>query len=89
MNTRQGAGVRSGAEAEWQADREIIRLLNLFAYILDHREWDRVGEVLAPDATAYGETGLDDIVNKNIRQHLGGCGPVAAPARQLPGRRGR
>jgi hypothetical protein len=63
------------AQADGQAEREIIGLLNLFAYILDHREWDRVGEVLARDATAYGETGLDDVVNKNIRRHLGGCGP--------------
>lgn len=57
---------------DWHA---IVAGLNRLAAIFDAREWDRVGEVLADDATAYGAEGLDAIVTTNLRQFLGGCGP--------------
>lgn len=57
-------------------DRQaIVDALVRFAWLLDHRAWDRVGEVLAHDATAYGETGIDAIVTGSLRANLGGCGP--------------
>lgn len=56
-------------------ERQIVAALHRFAWILDHREWDRVGEVLAPDATAYGETGIAAVIDNSLRKHLGGCGP--------------
>lgn len=58
-----------------QDEREIVAALKRFASILDHREWDRVGEVLAPDVTAYGETGSAAVIENSLRRHLGGCGP--------------
>jgi hypothetical protein len=68
--------VTDDALQELLDERAIIARLDLFAYLLDHREWLRVGEVLAPDAFAYGESGVDDIVNRSLRRHLGGCGPT-------------
>ncbi len=55
--------------------QQIVAALHRFASILDHRAWDRVGEVLAPDARAYGETGIDAVIDNSLRKHLGGCGP--------------
>lgn len=55
--------------------QQIVATLHLFASILDDRAWDRVGEVLTPDATAYGETGIDAVIDNSLRKHLGGCGP--------------
>jgi 3-phenylpropionate/cinnamic acid dioxygenase small subunit len=58
-------------------DRQaIINLLNRFAEILDSRDWDRLGEVFTDESVAYrgGAVGIDDI-GREIRLHLGGCGP--------------
>jgi hypothetical protein len=62
------------ATPEWAGWHEIVTALNRLGAIFDAREWDRVGEVMASDATAYGETGLDAIVTNNLRNYLGGCG---------------
>jgi len=56
-------------------EHEIVAALNRFASILDHRAWDRVGEVLAPDVTAYGEVGIAAVIDNSLRRYLGGCGP--------------
>ncbi|MCB0994019.1 MAG: nuclear transport factor 2 family protein [Acidimicrobiales bacterium] len=53
----------------------VAAALARFAWILDHREWDHVGDVLAPDAEAYGEAGIDAVIENSLRRHLGGCGP--------------
>jgi hypothetical protein len=53
----------------------LIEALNLFAWILDHREWHRVGEVMAEDVEAYGCVGRQSVVDDSLRAHLGGCGP--------------
>ena len=54
---------------------QIIEQLNLLALLLDHRSWDRFGEVFAPDVDAYGHQGIDAVVTDSVRRHLGGCGP--------------
>jgi hypothetical protein len=56
-------------------ERAIVGQLHHLAWILDHRAWDRVGEVLAPDADAYGCQGIEAVVRDSLRRHLGGCGP--------------
>jgi hypothetical protein len=61
--------------SDLHAEDEIVAALNRFASILDHRAWDRVGEVLAPDAVAYGEVGIDAVIQNSLRRYLGGCGP--------------
>jgi hypothetical protein len=53
----------------------IIDALNTLAYAFDHREWHRVGEVMAPDVDAYGHQGLQSVIDDSLRRHLGGCGP--------------
>ena len=54
---------------------QIIEQLNLLAYAFDHREWALVASVMTPDVHAYGHSGLDDVIDNNLRRHLGGCGP--------------
>ncbi len=54
---------------------QIIEALNLLAWILDHREWDRVGEVMTKDVEAYGHSGRQAVVDGSLRALLGGCGP--------------
>ena len=54
---------------------QIIEQLNLLAYAFDHREWDLVKSVMAPDVNAYGHAGIADVIDNNLRRHLGGCGP--------------
>lgn len=51
---------------------EILELLAEIAWILDHRQWDRLGEVLTPDATAYGRRGLA-AVTATMQRYLDGC----------------
>lgn len=58
------------------ARREIADALKLFAWILDHRAWERVPEILTPDAEAYGVQGIDAVIEDNLRRYLGGCGPT-------------
>lgn len=53
----------------------IAATLARLAWILDHREWDLLAEVMAPDVDAYGAHGLDTVVTTVIRPLLGGCGP--------------
>lgn len=53
----------------------IVRQTYHLAWILDHRAWERVGEVLAPDAVAYGQRGRQAVIDESFRRHLGGCGP--------------
>jgi hypothetical protein len=54
---------------------QIIEALNLLAFLLDHREWDRLDEVMTADVEAYDEVGLDAVVANKLRALLGGCGP--------------
>lgn len=64
------------AAADPRDDRHrIIDALNTLAYVFDHREWHRVGEVMTADVQAYGHQGLQSVVDDNLRRHLGGCGP--------------
>jgi hypothetical protein len=53
----------------------IMAALGQLTWMLDHRTWDRLGEVMAPDVDAYGAQGLDTVVSTVIRPLLGGCGP--------------
>ena len=54
---------------------QIIERLNLLASLLDHREWDRLGEVMTADVVAYDEVGIDAVRANKLRALLGGCGP--------------
>lgn len=56
-------------------DQQIVRQLYELASATDRREWNRLAELLLPDAHAYGQDGLDDIVSV-MRRHLDGCGPT-------------
>ena len=56
-------------------ERAIVRQLHHLAWILDHRAWDRVAEVIDPDAVAYGQHGRQAVIDDSFRRHLGGCGP--------------
>jgi SnoaL-like domain len=53
----------------------VVGALNRLATLFDGREWDRLDEVILPDATCYGDTGIDALVTNNLRRYLGGCGP--------------
>lgn len=63
------------ASPEWSDWVEIVGALNRFGAILDAREWDRIEEVITPDAVLYGQQGAAAIVDNNLRHYLGGCGP--------------
>ena len=54
---------------------QIIEQLHLLALLFDHRWWDRLGEVMAPDVVAYGHEGVEAVLRDSLRLHLGGCGP--------------
>jgi hypothetical protein len=58
---------------DWLA---IVGGLNHMAALMDEREWDRIGEVVLPDARCYGQSGLEAIVANVLRRALGGCGPT-------------
>jgi hypothetical protein len=58
---------------DWLA---IVGGLNRMAALMDAREWDRIGEVVLPDARCYGQTGHEAIVANVLRRALGGCGPT-------------
>lgn len=53
----------------------VVGALNRLATLFDERRWDRLDEVLLPDATCYGHRGIDAVVANSLRRHLGGCGP--------------
>jgi len=53
----------------------IAAALGRLTWLLDHRDWDHMGEVMAPDVEAYGARGLDTVLTTVIRPLLGGCGP--------------
>ena len=49
--------------------------LTEIAWILDHKQWDRLGEIFTGDAEGYGQQGLAAITANTIR-YLGRCGPT-------------
>jgi hypothetical protein len=53
----------------------LVEQLAQLAWLFDHRAWDRLDEVLAPDVVAYGCVGLEAVLRDSLRRHLGGCGP--------------
>ena len=55
--------------------QEIEEQLTEIAWILDHKEWDRLGEIFTEDAEGYGQKGLPAITANTIR-YLGRCGPT-------------
>ncbi|WP_186628425.1 nuclear transport factor 2 family protein [Rhodococcus sp. BP22] len=55
--------------------QEIVEQLIEIAWILDHKEWDRLGEIFTEDAEGYGQKGLPAITANTIR-YLGRCGPT-------------
>ena len=55
--------------------QQIVDQLAEIAWILDHKEWDRLGEVFTEDAEGYGQQGLRAITANTIR-YLGRCGPT-------------
>jgi hypothetical protein len=58
------------------SDRDaIVELLAEAAWIFDHKQWDRMGEVFTPDTDAYGQQGLEALTASTIR-YLGACGPT-------------
>jgi hypothetical protein len=57
---------------DWLA---VVEALNRMSTIFDTRAWDRLAEVVLPDAICYGVTGIDALVRDVLRPHLGGCGP--------------
>jgi len=54
---------------------QIIDALNRLAAALDHRDWVAARDLMLPDVEAYGEQGVDAVVDDSLRRHLGGCGP--------------
>lgn len=57
-------------------DRDaIVELLAEAAWIFDHKQWDRVGEVFTPDVDAYGQQGIEALTANTVR-YLGACGPT-------------
>jgi ketosteroid isomerase-like protein len=58
---------------DWLA---IVGGLNRMAALMDAREWDRIGEVVLPDARCYGQLGHEAIAANVLRRALGGCGPT-------------
>ena len=63
--------------------QQIVDQLTEIAWILDHKQWDRLGEIFTEDAEGYGHQGLPAITANTIR-YLGRCGPTQAPDRQPP-----
>lgn len=58
------------------ADRRlIVDQLYEIAWILDHKQWERLGEVFTAYAEGYGQLGLPAITANTIR-YLGNCGPT-------------
>jgi len=55
--------------------QQIVDQLTEIAWILDHKEWDRLGEIFTEDAEGYGQQGLPAITANTIR-YLGRCGPT-------------
>ncbi len=55
--------------------QQIVDQLTEIAWILDHKEWDRLGEIFTEDAEGYGQQGLAAITANTIR-YLGRCGPT-------------
>ena len=53
----------------------IVDRLALMSEICDTRAWHRLSQVMDPDVVAYGATGIDAVVEENLRRFLGGCGP--------------
>jgi hypothetical protein len=57
-------------------DRDaIVELLAEAAWIFDHKQWDRIGEVFTSDTEAYEQQGIEALTANTIR-YLGGCGPT-------------
>ncbi len=57
-------------------DREQIGdLLAETAWILDHKQWERLPSVFVAEAVAYGQRGLAE-VTATMRRYLDGCGPT-------------
>jgi len=55
--------------------QQIVDQLTEIAWVLDHKEWDRLGEIFTEDAEGYGQQGLAAITANTIR-YLGRCGPT-------------
>jgi hypothetical protein len=58
---------------DWLA---IVGALNKYCHYFDTREFDRLAEVVLPDATCYGQSGLEEAIERVVRPALGGCGPT-------------
>lgn len=56
-------------------EQQIVDQLNEIAWIFDHKQWERLGEVFAEDAEGYGQRGLPAITANTVR-YLGRCGPT-------------
>jgi hypothetical protein len=57
-------------------DRQAITdAIHEIAWIFDHKEWDRIGEVFSADAEGYGQQGLAAITANTVA-YLGNCGPT-------------
>lgn len=58
------------------SDRDdILAVITEAAWIFDHKEWDRMGEIFTADAVAYGQSGLAAITANTVG-YLGNCGPT-------------
>jgi hypothetical protein len=60
-------------------ERQLHRVLVDYARLCDERDWERIDQVFAPDASAeYGGWPLADraAILKMLQRHLGGCGPT-------------
>jgi 3-phenylpropionate/cinnamic acid dioxygenase small subunit len=55
---------------------ELVDLVCALAEHLDGRRWDRFGEVLTVDASAYGIGGGPDAIAAGTRHYLENCGPT-------------
>lgn len=58
------------------SDREqIVEALARIARATDARDWNTIRTTFTEEATGYGRTGVDRIVEV-MQAHLGGCGPT-------------
>jgi hypothetical protein len=70
-------GGQPGSIETLLAEREIRRLMSLYARACDERRWDLADQIFAPDVESSfnpgkGRQGVVD----SWKQHLGGCGPT-------------
>jgi hypothetical protein len=55
---------------------DITTALNRLSAAFDRRDWAAVRRLMADDVVAYGQHGVEAVIDDSLRRHLGGCGPT-------------